>query len=353
MSWVNKLKQHPYRFELFEALRRLECAHPDRPRLGRSSRASDDPVRLGQEPTLSFAPSTIASFGPVKGYPAPRLATYYLGLFGPNGPLPVHLTDYVAGRERHASDTTLRGFADVFHHRILSLFYRAWADSRPTVSFDRKESDRFASYVGSLLGVAMESLRGRDALPDLAKFHYVGAFACQSRHAEGLEAVLGDYFKLPVKIQQFVGQWLDVPQRSRWRLGSSPDTGALGLTTIVGARVWDCQQKFRAVFGPLKLQEYERLLPSSDSCARMAALVRTYVGDELNWEANLILERGEVPPLRLGGVSKLGWTTWLTTRKTAGNVDDLLLNPAAFLQETSGNVDDMSSATVHEENAHA
>ena len=61
-------------------------------------------------------------------------------------------------------------------------------------------------------------------------------------------------------------------------------------------------------------REYARLPPSSESSQRLAALVRAYVGDELAWEANLILKKEEVPPLKLGGSDRLGWTTWLTTR---------------------------------------
>ena len=191
---------------------------------------------------------------------------YFLGLFGPQGPLPLHLTDYVRQRIHNAKDPTFARFADVFHHRILSLFYRAWASSRPTVNFDRPDSDRFGDRVAATFGLGTPSLRGRDAVPDIGKLHYAGHLACQTRHAEGLTALLTDFFRLPVALDEFVGHWLMLPEDCRWRLGESPDTGAMGLTATIGGRVWDRQYKFRLVFGPLGIDDFERMLPGGDTC---------------------------------------------------------------------------------------
>jgi type VI secretion system protein ImpH len=62
LALVQALQAEPHRFDLFQALRRLECAFRDRPRLGEALRPSDEPVRLGQEPSLAFAERAIASF---------------------------------------------------------------------------------------------------------------------------------------------------------------------------------------------------------------------------------------------------------------------------------------------------
>ncbi len=334
VAFYQALRQTPWAFDFFQALRHLECLHADKPRLGCSRRPADDPVRLAQQPSLDFAPSTLAAFdsdgkSDVAGAVPPRLEVFFFGLFGPNGPLPLQLTDYARDRLRNAHDPTFARFADIFHHRLLSLFYRAWADARPTVTFDRPESDRFADYVGSLFGLGMASLRNRDAMPDLAKLHYAGLLGCQTRHADGLRAMLADFFKLPVEIESFIGHWLTLPLSSRCRLGESPATGALGKTAVIGERVWDCQHKFRIVMGPLSLADYERLLPGGDSLERLAAIVRNYIGDELQWDLNLILKKEEVPPLQLGVQGRLGWTTWLMERDLDKEADDLCLESQA------------------------
>ncbi len=321
------LQEKPYAFGLFTALRRLECAHSEGPRVGCAVRAGNEPVRLAQEPSLAFAPSTLASYQPATGQRSRRLTVFFLGLFGPNGPLPLHLTEYARDRVRNRDDPTFARFADLFHHRILSLFYRAWASAQPAVEFDRPQSSRFNLYLGALCGVGQPALRNRDHLPDLARFHYAGLLGAQTRHAAGLEALLRGFFGMPVRLQQFVGQWIELPESSRCRLGASPETGTLGQTAVAGSRVWDCQQKFRIVFGPLDLADYRRLLPGSESLQRLVALVRGYTGDELDWDVNVILKKDAVPPLQLGQSGQLGLTSWVASRPLDEDADQLFLNP--------------------------
>ena len=324
-----ELQERPHEFDFFQALRRLECAYRDQPRIGTSQHAAADPVRLAQVPSLGFAPSNVASFkSGAPGRPA-RLAIYGLGLLGPNGPMPTHFTEYVRDRERNADDPTLARFLDVFHHRMLSLFYRAWAATEPTVWFDRPEDDRFAAYVGSLFGLALPALADRDALPDMAKLHFVGHLSCQTRHPDGLRAMLADYWGVPVKIREFVGQWLELPHGSRWRLGEKRETGTLGHNTTVGERIWECQRKLRLVFGPLDLKDYLRLLPGGESLDGVVAMTRGCMGDELIWDLQLVLRRDQVPPQVLGGKGRLGRTSWLAGRPFERDADDLVLDPLA------------------------
>ena len=317
-----RLAAEPWRFHLYAALRRLEALHPASPRFGHSQRLRDDPLRFGQEPTLAFAPSTLAGFHAAPDRP-PRLDTFFLGLFGPNGPLPLHLTDYARDRERNAHDTTFRGFADVFHHRIVTLFYRAWADAQPVTHADRPGDDRFELYVGALMGMGLEALRGRDALPDEARLHWAGLFALPTRPAEGLARILGGFFDMPVTIEECVGHWIHLPEASRSRLGAT----RLGGDATLGERVWDCAGKFRVVFGPVGFADFRRLLPGSDSLARLVAIVRAWTGDELWWDVNVILKQAEVPGTRLDGRSGLGWTTWLLGGAATRDAREYVLDP--------------------------
>lgn len=323
------LEQEPYGFDYFQALRLLECAHRDKPRIGMAQRPADESVRLGQKPSLSFAGSTLAAFEPGKKGLAPRLTSYFFGLFGPHGPLPLHLTEYAYDRQRNSRDATFTHFLDLFHHRMLSLFYRAWSNSRPAVSFDRPEEDWFGGYMAALIGREPKALRKRDAMPDLAKLHYAGLLSSQTRNADGLRAMVCDFFGLPVRIEEFIGSWMDLPDEAVCRLGLSPDTGALGQTAIAGARVWGRQQRFRIVIGPLSLADYRRFLPGSDSLSRLVAVVRNYFGDELGWDVNLVIKGQEVPALKLGESGRLGWTTWLGAPPEGRDAVDLILDPMA------------------------
>jgi len=322
-----KLEKEPYKFGFFHALRLIECAYSDKPLIGQSKRPVDDPVRFSQEVTLAFEPATISQYIRSKEERPPRLSEYFFGLFGPNGPMPLHITEYVKSRMHNDHDYTQARFADIFHHRMISFFYRARANSEPTFNFDRPLNNRFSNYIGSLLGIGDSTLLHRDSMPDLSKLHYAGYLSHHARNADGLEAIISDFFKLPVKLTQFVGEWLEIEGSDLTRLGHSPRTGTLGISTVLGSRVWGCQNKFRLVFGPLSLQQYESLLPSGDRLDKLISIVRNYIGYELQWDFNLLLRAEEVKGVRLGGDAHLGWSSWLGVRGSLKDADPLILNP--------------------------
>jgi len=314
-------------FDFRQALRIIECANPDKPRWGESLKASDDPVRLRQNPSLCFATSSIHSFEQDKMTDELRLSVNLFGLLGPNGPMPANLTEYVCGRINDYKDYTLARFLDIFNHRMLSLFYRAWAVNQQTVSYDRPDDDKISVYLASLIGLGMESLRDRDAVDDATKLHYAGRLVSATRNAEGLSAVLQSYLGISARIEEFVGQWVDIPAEYTCRLGASPDTGKIGSTLVVGSKSWTCSQRFRIHLGPMEWKDYERMLPEGGSHKRLIAWVRNYVGDELAWDVRLILKAQEVPATRLGESGCLGWTTWLKSGPSTHDADELILQP--------------------------
>ncbi len=329
LDLLKEMEAEPFRFGFFQAVRRLEAEFRDHARLGESTRVAEDPIRLGQKPSMAFAPSTLVSFHRGSDRRAARLQVLFFGLFGPNGPLPHHLTEYAYDRERNAQDPTFSRFADIFHHRFLCLFYRAWANAQPTASYDRPESDRFATCVGALFGMGMPSLRGRGRVADEIRLHFAGKLASQTRNAEGLQSLVQGYFGVGVRVDEFVGQWVPLPHNSLCRLGHSPDTGTLGRNAIAGDRIWDRGQKFRIILGPLRLEMYRELLPGGERLQELIELVRTYVHDEFVWDVRLILRGEEVSSVELGKHGRLGWTSWLPTESARGDVDDLLFDPLA------------------------
>ncbi|GGC78511.1 type VI secretion system baseplate subunit TssG [Undibacterium terreum] len=328
---LRKLEDDPSGFDFFAALRLLENTHADMPRIGQATRPQNEAVRFGQVPSLAFEGSMLAAFKPGSEGRAPRMEVNFFGLLGANGPMPVHITEYVRDRLRNSADPTLARFLDIFHHRMISLFYRAWASAQPTVSLDRPDADRFAEYMGSLIGTGMESLRKRDALPEFAKLHYAGSLSSLTHNADGLARLLTDFFKIPVQIQEFVGHWMSLPADSRCRLrtGLGQDAEVLGMTTVLGSKVWNCQHKFRVVIGPVDLAEFQRMLPGGDSLQRLTAWIRNYAGLEYDWDVNLILKQKEIPQLTLGKQARLGWTTWLCSRPPKTDDRQLLLSPAS------------------------
>ena len=339
LTFLTELAREPYRYDFYQTLRRLECLYADKPRWGAALRPIDEPVRLGQDPDVAFAPAPLASFEFGHEGAPPRLQVRLFGMLGPNGPLPIHITEYARYRLRHAGDPTLSRFLDLFHHRFLALFYRAWAQAQPHVNRDRPEHDRFLVYIGAFVGVASQPMRHRDAIPDLARLFHVGTLVRQVRNADGLAAILRQFFQVPARIEEFVGHWLRLAPRERSYLRR--DGVSLGAGAVLGSRVWDHQSKFRIHLGPLTLEQYEAFLPAAPPGRRSAHesgsllkqlvdWVRFYLCFELDWDVRLTLEQQEVPRVMLGRSGQLGWTTWLGTRATASDADDLCLDGEWF-----------------------
>ncbi len=336
---IAKLAAEPFAFDFYAALRLVQSQFADQPRIGYSWSAAQDPVRLAQSPSLEFAGSTLhipeeleralqavrKKRGEVPRRPV--LYSRHFGVFGPNGPLPLCLTEYARDRILHHDDPTFAAFCNIFHHRLLSFFFRAWADAQKTVDLDRPKEQCWEDFVGSLIGIGMESLRQRNSVPDRSKLYFAGRLVQQTRNAEGLGAIVQDFFGVTTKVLTFVGRWLALPAGSICKLGQSRSTGTLGAAVILGNRFWTCQLHFRLRMGPMSFKEYERLLPSGSSFRRLCDWVREYAGEHYFWDVQLVLAKEEVPSVRIGHAGRLGWTTWLKTKPFERDADDMILNP--------------------------
>jgi len=301
----------------------------------------------------------------------PAVLVYFSGLFGPNGPLPLHLTQLALDRQRQG-DFTLTNFANIFHHRFLCFFYRAWSCTRVAPDLDRPGHQRFATFIASFFGGGSESLQNRAvefqldyrhkregelggarqspratmsnghgrapwvAAPDgewhkrtadWPKLFFAGRFSCQTRNAEGLRAIIQDYFQLPTEVLSFFGRWIALPPEALCRLGTSPQASELGLSLIAGESIWDRQMSVRLRLGPMLLGEFQRLLPGGASFERLKRWVFEYIGAELRWDAQLVLRRDQVPETKLGRNGQLGWTTFLKSAPFEEDADALVLIP--------------------------
>lgn len=319
------LQARPFDFEFFEAMRRLECAYPAHPRFGHSTKPAEDPVRLAHAASLEFPARSIDRFEPGANGEPGRLHGLFLGLFGPHGPLPLHLTEHAVDRQRNAHDPTLVAFADLFHHRMLSLFYRAWADAQPTVQLDRPGQDPFRTWIGALIGIGTPQLEARDALPDAYKRFFAGRLVPQARNAEGLKGFLEHYFEVPVAVQEFVIGWMALPPEAHLRMGGA--MAQMGRNATLGAQVRGAQHRFRLRIGPLSLNQFNRFLPGGDALDELVAAVRLYAGGEKGWDVQLVLKKEAVPGMHLGRAGRMGFSTWMGRYPKPADADDVVLAP--------------------------
>ena len=278
MRLFDSLAQQPWAHDFFALLREVDALGNGNPRLGTALRPGAEAVRLGQDPELDFAPAAVMSFRADAQRP-PRIGVRFFGLFGPMGPLPLHFTEYARDRQRNHGDPTFARFTDIFHHRALLLFYRAWAQCQPTVQADRPADDQFAKWVSALFGQAPQAFRGADNVPDVAKRFVAGHLARPTRNAESISKVLRQYFNVPIRVQPHVGHWLALRAEDCTRLGrpGARRSAPLGVSAVAGSRVWDRQYKLRLHIGPLSLEQY-LAVPARPAHAERAARLDAPVG---------------------------------------------------------------------------
>ncbi len=312
MTDLDELKQEIGGAEFIAAVRMLECAQPEKARLGMASRLKDEPVRLSQNPSLGFQVGSLSALEEGKSKHAFRLYCNFMGLLGSNGPLPIHYTEHALQRAAHHDDPTFKEFVDLFNHRMLSLFYRAIAETDPAINMDRHEDNRYTDFVASIGGFLPDAARSRDSLPDSTRFNFAGWLGTRSRCPEGLVAVVGGYFKLPCEVTEFVGGWLQMPNESLIKLGSRESNCHLGVSTYAGRKVWSSSHKIRIKLGPMTWQDYIEFAPGEANNIALQELVLSYLGDEIDWELRLELKAGESRPLTLNKQCRLGFNSWVS-----------------------------------------
>lgn len=322
------LARDPQSVHFFQAVRLLERLEPDRSAVGRFGDPRAEVVRFSVPPSISFPASEIQRLD-FDGDGPPRMAVNFLGLTGPTGVLPHQYTLHVAERVR-ARDTAMRDFLDLFHHRLVSLFYRAWEKYRFGVVHERDRADSLTAHLADMVGIGTPGLRARLGLHDETLLFYAGLLLPQQRSAVALEQLLTDYFEVPVTVEQFVGGWLPLGRQDQCAVGLREDASTqLGLGAVVGDEMWDPQGRVRLRIGPLSRARYDEFLPGGGALDRLRSLVRFYTDDQFDVDVQLVLARDEVPACVLGsqddGALPLGWATWLRTRPFDHDADETVL----------------------------
>ena len=340
------LFRDPWHFQFFQAVRLLEGLDSTRGPVGRFHRPSHEAARFCAHVSLEFPASQIQELEPAKDGP-PRMTVNFMGLIGPLGVLPTVITELVEERVLFKRDRTLRDFLDLFNHRMISLFYQAWEKYRFSVAFEREgrarqrresepkgtkgKKDRLAQHILDLAGLGMTPLQERSSeVRDESLVYYGGLFSQHPPAAVNLQALISDYFGVPVRIQQFVGSWYPLDEETQFCMGDQAGPSQqLGMGAVVGDEVWDQQSTVRIQLGPLTLEQYLDFLPEDGRAyPKLCHLTRLFC-NEIDFEAQLILKRDETPDCELGredaSAPRLGWVTWGKSRPMDRDPGDTIL----------------------------
>jgi type VI secretion system protein ImpH len=328
-----ELRQDPWTFDFFQAVRLLQRMRPERSGVGTFQPASREVVRFGANSSFAFPASRIQELQWTDSS-APFMVVNFMGLTGPSGVLPLYYTELLRERIR-LKDRTLLNFFDLFNHRMVSLFYQAWEKYRFQVAYERGERDRFSHHLLDLIGLGTPGLVRRQTVSDDSLLFYSGLLSLHTRSASALRSVLIDYFDVNVELEQFVGAWYPLDQDDQCCFESGGSfSEQLGVGAVVGDEVWDHQSGLRITLGPLTLRQYVDFLPHGSAYAPLQALTKFFTGNQLECEIQLVLKREEVPPCELDGVPaedgekilpQLGWLTWAKSAPMGRDPGDTIL----------------------------
>lgn len=318
---------HPRGADVRWLLRVVEARYRHQPRLGDARSTGKEAVRLDQPPTLAFPDSNVAEIRAKGAYY--RVLTHAFGLWGANGVAPHEWTEEVYRREHYSADPTLARFVGMFHHRMICLFYKAWARCDQATDFDRPEEQRFLGYTRTLGGVNFERLtREAEGLPEYGRAFFVGLLGRMGRDPGALGALLSDFFRLPVEVEEFVAQWIRMPAEQMAPLGQPGNR--LGEMTLVGEQFLSCDMKYRIRIGPLTREQFDRFVLDKDRLRLLRRWLSAAVGEELIWDVQMLLRAEDAGCSQLGGNTALGRNAWTFAQPLSGVLEDAILPPSIF-----------------------
>jgi type VI secretion system protein ImpH len=325
----NALREDAHSFSFFQAVRLLQRTRPEREPVGEFASPEDEVVHFGVNPSLAFPAGQIQGVELDGDGPA-AMEVNFMGLVGNESVLP-HLYSRAAMAERHRDSRPLTDFLNIFHHRMVSLAYKAWERARFYVPFERGQDDWGSRHVLDMIGLGYQSVRNRLPVRDAALAFYGGLLATRTRSAAGLQQLLSDYFNVPVEVEQFAGAWYRIPATMQYRVDDEPASDAIGLGdgAILGDEVWDAQIRVRLRLGPMPRARYAEFLPGGPAHKALRSLTQFYSDGDLEFEVRLVLDRTDVTGVTLGGddsqTAPLGWSTWIRTRPLTRDPDDTTL----------------------------
>jgi len=344
-SLEDTLFDQGYEFEFFQAARLLARLFPQRKDVGSAARPGEEFARFvtlanggdfkQAQLAMAFPASPIYDIKQLQNSTEPaRMIIAFMGLTGTQGVLPLCYTEQLL-ESKAAKDNALAAFLDLFNHRLVSLFYRAWEKHRPAVLYEmaatrKHEPDALTQDLFSLVGMGTKGLRGRLGIHDESLLLYAGLIAQRPHSAVALRGILRDYFSMPVEIDQCIGTWYELEDADRCYLSEDSERNQLGIGSFIGDEVWDPQARFRIRVGPLGLERFKEYFPDGTTMGKFVGLTRYLAGQAAVFEVQVFLRADEVPYFRLDDEGfrsegnglhppvesdsvRLGWMGWLKT----------------------------------------
>ncbi len=310
---IRELAENGHRYSFFAAVGLLQRLRPDAGAVGELGPVRGEAVRLRHATSLNFHSGDIESIDISEGKQA-RLTATFLGLFGAVSPLATQFSEDVL-RAEEEDQPTLRAFYDLFHHRALSLFYRAWKKYRLAASFRTSSEDVGTKRMLCMVGVDGHGARAENGLSRLELLELAPLLSMRARPPRVLSLALRRLLPgIDVSIEQFVERRARIDEADRMRLGVS--CNRLGHDFTLGMHVLDRTARFRVTMGPMNYDQCESLMPGGERYPVLRRVIEQFTRGTLECEVDIVLEQNAAPGYCLG--ARRGSTLGVNTRLGMG-----------------------------------
>lgn len=373
-----QITDEAFRFDFFQLVYLLEhwvrrpagadAAASPQVAIGHGGPLADEGIRLRPDPRLIFSPADVRRLEWLPARPeeadedigaarwehpdaiqrrgkavyaedeVARVDINFMGLYGVSAPGPLYFSELI--NDPMVEEVPhLRNFLDLFNHRMLSFYYRAWQKYRYPYRYEPGAQDDFSAYILAFAGLREAATRFQTHLHVPRLIKYVGLLSMRTRPLAALRPLLADYFRDVladdtdsdddlvthrqsqdaldrVRIRPWMLRWVELDDEGQNRVGAR--NCRLGEDMTLGASIPERSSKFRIRLGPLSWNAYQRLLPSREPFRQLCALTRLWVGEAFDFDFEMVLRRQDVPEAQMGGsapggAAQLGWTTWVTS----------------------------------------
>ena len=302
-----------FRFPFFKAVSLLEHLLRNKKPIGSTLIPGEEVARFSVKPGLTFAPSDISKLEHTDSQRPVSMEVAFMGLIGPSGILP-HTFNELAIERVYNKDGSLVAFLNMFHHRLISLFYLGWKKHKLAITYRPDARDKISSCFLNLTGLGTPGLlKNMDMPDDSFAYFYSGFLSRTVPSVSSIESTVEYYTGEAVHIDQFIERLVPLGHEEQTRIGVA--NGQLGTNAICGSFIWECQTKFRVNIGPMGCRKFLCFLTGGEMLKKINSLIRYLSGIEYEFELRLSLKKEEVPVCILGQATPvpplLGLTTWI------------------------------------------
>lgn len=269
----------------------------------------------------------------------PTLITNFFGLFGPNGPMPLAMSEYFYKRVHNANDKAGSAFLNIINHKFLGLFYRAYFCQQQALGADRSSYDFTSKILLSMLGCDFQMLsRNIDAQLSLS----LARFLSQNiRSASMLETALQEFFALPIHVREYQTERYQIPpmyraqilRESTIRRYQCPERALfLGQNVQIGEHYLSRTKKFTIEVAQVTFAQCEPLLPGRWGFYLLGRIVSLFLQRPLDFDLVFKMTSVSIPAACLNSPKTvLGVCAYLPSRRKS--VETLRIGASHLMEE--------------------